>query len=293
MTGPPGAATMAPVDAKDLPRRIWGRFRDSDVLGQSAKLSFYLLLALFPLLLLLISMVGLLLQSETLPQTVLNRYLSGVLPESALALVDSTLREASGGSSSLTLSIALVFLWWSATKAMRAVIDGLNATHQVEESRPWWKTFVVASILTFSLLLLVAFGLTLLVYGRRLQEGLASGDVGWIGEVWPFARWLLALVVVMLAFNLAYRYAPDVHARRWRWLAPGTLLGVGLWLVASLGFQLYVQQIHRYSATYGTIGAVITLLLWIYLSGIAFLMGAAINAELMKAERVGGRDPES
>ena len=275
-----------------LAGRVWRRLRASDVAGQAAKMSFYLLLALFPLLLSLVSMVGLLLQSETLPQDVLGRYLSGVLPASASALVDRTLVEISGRSASVTLPFALVFLWWSALKAMRAVMDGLNAAHRVRESRPWWKQVGVASALTVALLLLLSLGLAVLVLGRRWQDSLAGNDeLAWLAGLWPVARWLVALAIVLLAFNLAYRYAPDVDSRRWQWLTPGTLLGLGLWLVASLGFQLYVQHFRRYSATYGSIGAVITLLLWLYLSAIAFLSGAEINAEVAESERAGSGAP--
>ena len=271
-----------------LARRVWRRFRSNDVAGQAAKMSFYLLLALFPLLLSLVSLVGLLLQSRTLPQDVLSRYLSGVLPASASALVDSTLVEISGRAASVTLPFALVFLWWSALKVMRAVMDGLNAAHGVAESRPWWKKYGVASALIFTLLLLLSLGLTLLVLGRRWQDGLAGRDeLAWLASLWPVVRWLVALVIVLLAFNLAYRYAPDIDSRRWEWIAPGTLVGMALWLLASLAFQLYVQHFRRYSVTYGSIGAVITLLLWLYLSAIAFLSGAEINAEV--AQRDPGR----
>ena len=150
----------------------------------------------------------------------------------------------------------------------------------------------MASALTLALLLLFAVGLTLLVFGRRWQEGLANqGDLGaWLATLWPVARWLLALAIVLLAFNLVYRYAPDVGARRWHWLTLGTIFGVAIWLIASLGFQFYVQHVRRYSATYGSIGAVITLLLWLYLSGIAFLTGAEINAELAENEPAGARE---
>jgi membrane protein len=282
LTRQPGGLTW-----KELPGRIWPQFWKHRVLDQSAMLSFYFLLAMFPLLIFLIALLGLLLESGPVLQETLHQYLAAVIPDSTSTLIDTTLGEIARGSDPLTLSSALVFTWWAASQGMLAIIDSLNVAYEVEESRPWWKKYLLASALTIVWLALLASGLLFLIYGDRLNEFMASqaGYSGFIAGVWPAFSWLLVLAFVVMAFNLLYVYAPNVEHRRWRWLMPGTVVGVGLWLLASYGFQLYLRFFNRFSVTYGSIGAVIILLLWLYLSGIAILVGGEVNSEIDKASR--------
>jgi membrane protein len=274
---------------KELLRRTWHRFWKDRVLDQSAMLSFYFLLSIFPLLLFLMALLGLLLQSGPALQETLHQYLLAVVPRSASTLIDTTLDEITRGSGPVTLSVALLFAWWPASQGMRAIVEGLNLAYEGEESRPWWKQYLIASGLTIASLVFFGCALLLLIYGERLSEIIAMhlGYSGFIARLWQVVSWLLLLVFVLTAFNILYIYAPNVKHRQWDWLKPGTIVGVALWLLASFGFKLYLGFFDRFSVTYGSIGAVIILLLWLYLSGIAILVGGEVNSEIEKA--AGGR----
>lgn len=270
---------------QELVQRTWHQFWKNRVLDQSAILSFYFLLSIFPLLLFLIALLGLLLQSGPVLQETLHQYLAAVVPESATTLIDTTMSEISRGSGVIKLSVALLFTGWSASQGMLAIVEGLNIAYQVGESRPWWKKYLVASGLTIVSLVLFAAALLLLIYGGRFSERMAMhlGYSGFIVGLWKVVSWVTLLAFALMAFNILYIYAPNVKHRQWHWLMPGTVVGVALWLLVSFGFQLYLVFFNRFSVTYGSIGAVIILLLWFYLSGIAILVGGVVNSEIEKA----------
>ena len=270
---------------RELVGHTWRRFWKDRVLDQSAMLSFYFLLSIFPLFLFLIALLGLLLQKGPALQETLHRHLAAVLPTSASTLIETTLGEINRGSGALKLSVALLFTWWSASQGMLAIVEGLNIAYEVGESRPWWKKYLVASGLTIVCLLLFACALLLVIYGGRFSESIAShlGYSGFIAGIWDALTWLLLLAFVLMAFNILYVYAPNVKHRQWHWLMPGTVVGITLWLLGSFGFRLYLSLFNSYTVTYGSIGAVIILLLWLYLSGIAILVGGEVNSEIEKA----------
>jgi len=270
---------------RELLRRTWCQFWENRILDQSAKLSFYFLLSIFPLLLFLIALLGLLLQSGPVLQETLHKYLAAVVPESAPGLIDTTLQEITQGAGGGKLSLALLFALWAASKGMVAIIEALNIAYEVEESRPWWKKHLVALGLTIVSVVLIVSALLLMTYGGRLSDILVSsfGFGSFIAKAWQVLQWPLLLGFVLMAFNILYLYAPNVKHRRWHWLMPGTIVGVVLWLMASFGFKLYLSLFDRFTVTYGSIGAVITLLLWLYLSGTAILIGGEVNSEIEKA----------
>ncbi len=286
-----GLAGMLPMGKlggltwKELLRRTWCQFREDRILDQSAKLSFYFLLSIFPLLLFLIALLGQLLQSGPALQETLHTYLDAVVPESAPGRIDTTLQEITRGSGGGKLSLALLFALWAASKGMVAIIEALNIAYEVEETRPWWKRHLVALGLTIVFVVLIASALLLMIYGGRLSEILVShfGFSRFIGGVWQVLQWPLLLGFVLMAFNILYLYAPNVERRKWHWLMPGTIVGVVLWLMVSFGFKLYLSLFDRFTVTYGSVGAVITLLLWLYLSGTAILIGGEVNSEIEKA----------
>ncbi len=280
----PSIWTLGGLTWHELLRRTWRQSSKDRVLDQSAMLSFYFLLSLFPLLLFLIALLGLLLQSGPVLQGTLHQYLAAVVPASASTLIDTTLGEINRGSGALKLSVALLFTWWSASQGMLAIVEGLNIAYEVGESRPWWKKYLVASGLTIVCLLLFACALLLVIYGGRFSESVAShfGYGRFIAAIWKILTWLLLLAFVLMAFNILYVYAPNVRHRQWHWLMPGTVVGVTIWLLGSFGFRLYLSFYNNYTVTYGSIGAVIILLLWLYLSGIAILVGGEVNSEIEK-----------
>ena len=266
---------------KELPGRIWKQFWTHRVLDQSAMLSFYFLVSIFPLLLFLMILLGLLLQSGQEFQNILRHYLETVVPQvTAARLIDTTVGEINRGSGTLKLSTALLFTWWSASQGMMAVVRGINNAYGTAELRPWWKYYLVASGLTVACLLLFAAALLLLMYGGRLSDVAAHrwGGGGFVAGIWHALSGLFVLGCVLAAFNLIYVWGPNVTHRRWHWLMPGTLAGVAIWLLGSFGLKLYLSVFDPLTLSYGSVGAVIVLLMWLYLSGIAVLVGAEVNS---------------
>ncbi len=262
------------------------------MLDQSAMLSFYFLFSIFPLLLFLMTLLGLLLQSGHAFQDTLRHYLEAVVPQVAASkLIDTTLGEISRGSGALKLSTALLFTWWSASQGMLAVVRGIHNAYETTETRPWWEAYLVASGLTVACLLLFAGALLLLMYGGQLSDIVAQrwggGDI--VASVWHVLAGVFILACVLAAFNLIYVWGPNVAHRRWHWLRPGTLAGVAIWMLGSFGLKLYLSVFDTLTLSYGSVGAVIVLLMWLYLSGIAILVGAEVNSIVEVAQD--GPDP--
>jgi membrane protein len=279
---------------KELGKRVFGEIQKDDVFGRAAQLAYYFLLALFPLLLFLTSVIGLLLGSGTGLRHSLFNYLSQVLPGSAFSLVDSTMYEVSAASSGSKVTFGLLAALWAASNGMGAITQALNAAYNVTESRPWWKQRLTAVGLTLALSVLVISALVLLLYGGRLAEHI-GGSYG-LGEAfivgWKVVQWPIVLAFMLLAFALIYYLAPDLHEQSWVWVTPGSVVGVALWLLVSLSFKLYLHFFDSYSKTYGALGAVIVLMLWLYLTGAAILIGGEVNSEIENAAAEAG-DPDA
>lgn len=266
-------------------RNLWRAFWKDRVLDEAAVLSFYCLLAVFPFLLFLVALLGLMLHSAHTVHLALHRYLTQIAPASASDLIDSTLRQISLGSHKSTVWLSLSFSLWMAASGMVAIIEALNIAYRVKESRPWWRQRLLALGLTLGLVVCLAVALVLLGFGNNLAQLVAGKLVtrsAWVANGWKVAQWLLLLGFVLMAFNVLYIFAPNVRHRRWHWLMPGTVLGVAVWLAISYGFKLYLTFFNTYNFTYGSIGGVIILLMWFYLSGIAILLGGELNSEIEK-----------
>jgi membrane protein len=275
---------------KDLGRRVWSETQEDDVFGRAAQLAYYFLLALFPLLLFLTSVIGLLLGSGTGLRHSLFSYLSQVLPGSAFKLVDSTMYEVSAASGGGKVAFGILAALWAASNGMGAVTQALNVAYDVEESRPWWKQRLTAIGLTIALSALIISALVLVLYGGRIIEHVAGGyGYGRIFTLtWKVLQWPIVFAFMLLAFALIYYLAPDLRDQKWTWVTPGSVLGVALWLLISFGFRLYLHFFDSYSATYGSLGAVIVLMLWLYLTGAAILFGGEVNSEIENAAAEAG-----
>ncbi len=270
---------------KDLAKRVWAEIQDDDVFGRAAQLAYYFLLALFPLLLFLVSLLGYFAGENSELRSDMFRYLGAVLPGEASDLVSKTIGDVTQGSSGGKLSFGILAALWAASNGMGAVSDSLNAAYDVKESRPWWKTRLVAIFLTVSLAVLIISALILVLYGHTIAEAVASSfGLGEVFETtWKIVQWPVVIAFVVLGFGLIYYFAPDIHHAKWEWITPGAVIGVLLWLLVSLGFRTYLSFFNSYSATYGSLGAVIILMLWFYLTGAAILVGGEINSEVEHA----------
>ena len=269
-----------------LAKRVWAEAQDDDVFGRSAQLSYYFLLALFPLLLFLTALLGYFAQAGTELRTSLLQFLGTVVPAQATALIHETIDQVAQNSSGGKLSFGILATLWAASNGMGAICDSLNVAYEVKETRSWWKTRLVAVSLTVVLALLIISALTLLLFGGRIAELIAANFSfgGFFVTSWKIAQYPVALVFVLLAFGLIYYLAPNLKDAKWSWITPGSLAGVALWLLVSFGFRFYLHYFNSYSATYGSLGAVIILMLWFYLTGAAILFGGEVNSEIAKAE---------
>ncbi len=275
----------------ELGKRVWSEMQEDEILGRSAQLAYYFLLALFPLLLFLTSVIGIMLGSGTGLRHSLFNYLSQVLPGDAFKLIDSTMREVSDSSGGGKISFGILAALWAASNGMGAISESLNVAYEVKETRPWWKTRLVAIMLTVALALLIISALVLVLYGGKIAEHLA-GNFG-LGDTftiaWKILQWPIALAFVLLAFALIYYLAPDLHDQDWKWVTPGSVIGVVLWLLVSFAFKAYLSFFNSYSATYGSLGAVIILMLWFYFTGAAILVGGEVNSEVENAMALQGQ----
>jgi len=262
-------------------KRLAQRINDDDIFGRAAQLSYYFLLALFPLLLFLINILGYLAQQGTLFRDKLLVYLAALMPGSAFLLVHTTLDEISAASGTGKLSFGLLAALWAASNGMGAISDTLNTAYNVKEKRSWWKVRLISVCLTVALAILILAALAIVLYGGTIGESLAVrygfGNV--FTTVWKIVQWPIALLFVLTTFNLIYNFAPDIPSYARRWITPGAFVGVALWLAVSFGFRLYLGFFNSFSVTYGSLGAVIILMLWFYLSGVAILIGGEVNCE--------------
>ncbi len=269
----------APVPWTELSKRTVREVIDDGCPGLAAQLSFYFFLALFPALLFFISLLAYL-PVDLAIGTTMER-LHGLLPQDVLDLVGREVDRTLRGSHRGLLTFAVAGAVWSSSSAMTAVIYTLNRAYDLEEWRPWWKTRLIAIGLTVALALFVIVAFGLVVGGADLAQSAA----GWIGagdlfqRVWALARWPVAFSLVVVGVELVYHFAPNAETR-WTWLTPGSLLATGLWLLASVGFRIYITRVSNFAVVYGAIGSVIVMLLWFYLSGFALLVGAELNSEI-------------
>jgi membrane protein len=258
-------------------------FQRDDALGIAAQLAYYLILALFPFILVLVSLLGTFGSPESASQVL--AYFQRVMPEQAYDIIETfTANIISGQAEAPGLfTFGILFTIWAASGAFAALINALNRAYDVQETRPFWKVRGIAILMTLGLSVLVLIGVLLLVLGPQI--GTAIANVFGLEEtfllVWDIARWPAALFFMVFTVALLYYFAPDVD-QPFRWITPGGLIGVLLWVLASVGFNFYVSNFGSYNKTYGSIGAVIVLLLYLYISSLTILFGATLNATLVR-----------
>lgn len=272
----------------DLGKRVYNEIWADDVLGNAAQLAYYFLFALFPLLVFLTSIFGFVVGADSELRNDLFRYLSTVLPGSASELINSVITEVSSSTTGGKLTLGLFLALWAASSGMEAVNQALNKTYNLEETRSWWKRRLLALFMTVALALLIITALIIVLFGSHIADWIAAsyGDV--FHTVWTISQWIIVLAFVLLAFSLIYYFSPDVREQKWYWITPGSIIGVALWLLVSFAFRIYLQYFDSYSATYGSLGAVIILMLWLYFSGAAILIGGEINSEIENAAAKAG-----
>jgi membrane protein len=206
------------------------------------------------------------------------------MPPDAYTLLQKTLKEITNNSTGLKLAIGLVLALWSGSGGVSSIMDALNRCYHVNDARPYWKQKLISLILTVAISALTVAALVIILYGGVIAQfvgshtGLSTATV----MAWRIVQWPVALFFVVLAFALLYFWGPDTE-QDWQWITPGSLVGVVLWIGASIVFRVYLHYFNSYSKTYGSLGAVIILLYWLFISGLALLAGGEINSEIEHA----------
>jgi membrane protein len=277
-----GCSFLGGLTVKEIAVASWREAGQDDILGSAAQLSFYFFLALFPFLIFLTSVAAFL---PTLIDTILT-LATRIMPAQATALVHETLRDAQAKRGGGLLSIGLLTSLWAASTGAGALIDSLNRAYEVREKRPFWKVQVTALSLTLAISVLGLSGALLIMFGDRgaawLGAGLQLNEQFRI--VWHAVHYLLGFALFILGLEVAYHFGPDVRRHR-RLISPGTIFATAAGILFSLLFSIYLRFAPSYSITYGSLGAVAILMLWLYLIGLAILFGAEINGETAKALR--------
>jgi membrane protein len=262
-------------DFKNFFTRLYKKINDDDILGNAAQVAFYFSFSLFPLLLFLTSLFGIILNRAEDMRGELFLYLQQVMPVSAFELVRTTLDEVSQNTSGGKLTIGLLITLYSASAGVDNLRGALNEVYNLKETRSWWKTKLTAVLLTLGIGALFFIAVAAIFYGEQLLAYVLPIESPFILNA---IEWLVALFVLLLTFALVYNFAPNHSPFQWKWISPGAIISIVLWLILSYGFKLYLQYFDTYAKTYGSLGAVIILLLWLYLTALVILIGGAINA---------------
>jgi membrane protein len=277
-----------PISWGELLRRTWAEFNADNCLGLAAQLAYYLLLALVPALVFLIALT-----SYFPPQAIdqMMNSVSSLAPGEMTQLVRDQLTSITEGQHGGLLTFGFVMALWSSSAAVVAITDALNRAYDIDEARPWWKVRLTAILLTVGLAAFVLVAMTLVFLGPTLAEWLASrtGLGGVFVWTWKILQWPIVIALVATALAVLNYFGPDAD-QDWAWVSPGAVIATVLWLVASLAFKFYVANFANYNETYGSLGGIIVLMLWFYISGLAILAGAEMNAEIEHASPY-GKDP--
>lgn len=276
---------------------IWHGILKNDLIDRAYELAFNFLLAFVPLLLLILVCLNIFAGEGTTLRDGLYYYMRLVLPPDASSLIIATLRQvtrAGGSSDAGKLTFGVLFWLYAGSAGMTQMMSTLNAAYEVPEKRSWIRVHLISVALTLGMSILIVIALVLILFGgeavTRISYHLSFPD--FVFTAIKVFEWIVALGFLIFAFATIYYFAPDVEQNPWYWITPGSCVGVILWVLASIGLRVYLHYFNTYSRTYGSLGAVIVLMLWFYVAGLAMLVGGQINATLEHAAALHG-NPEA
>ncbi|MEH6387378.1 YihY/virulence factor BrkB family protein [Pseudomonas profundi] len=268
-----------------LAKRTLKEFGADDMSSYSAALAYQALFSIFPFILFLMAMLGFL----HLPQFFdwLRSQATTVLPETAAEQINPVIDQLQSQNGGL-LSFGILIALWTSSAGMRSLMNAMNKAYDVTEARPTWKVFLLSIVYTIGIAIVLLAIAAMMIMGPQVMEWLASqvGLQDIVVTIWTWARWPVAIFLMMLVVALLYYIAPNVE-QSFRFITPGSVVAVIVWIAASLAFGYYVQNFGNYDATYGSIGAVIVLMLFFYISAAVLLLGAEINAVIEHAAQDG------
>jgi membrane protein len=291
------------VSPFDLSRRAWWKvlkrtvreFQQDQMADWAAALTYYSTMSIFPGIVLLTALVGLAGRSATQP---LIDNVNHMAPGQAREVLKSVITELgdSGGFAGPLAIVGLLAALWAASAYIAAFIRASNTIYETDEGRPLWKTLPLRLALTMAMIVLLAVSL----FGVVITGGIADRVGRWLGIgrtgvlVWDILKWPAIALLISLAIALLYWAAPNVQQLGFRWLTPGSVLAVLVWVLASVGFGIYVANFASYNKTYGSLAGVIIFLVWLWVANLAVLLGAEFDAELAREQRIETRGiPES
>src|SRR3954452_19440443 len=274
-------------------RRTVREFKNDNLTDWAAALTYFGILSIFPALLALVSILGVIGQSATQP---LIQNLGSVAPGPAKQILTSALQglQKNQGAAGLLFIVGLAGALWSASSYVSAFMRASNAIYDVGEGRPIWKTLPVrVGVTVVTVVLLAISAIAVVVTGPLAKQvGNLVGLGGAAVTAWDIAKWPVLILIVSFMFALLYWAAPNVKHPKFQWVSPGGVLAVVLWIVASAAFAFYVANFSSYNKTYGSIGGVIAFLTWLWISNIVILLGAEFNAELERGRQIEAGHPE-
>jgi membrane protein len=270
------------LSISELGKRVWREVRDDNCTGQAAQLAYYLIFAVFPFLLFLTTLLGYLPIPNLMDR--IMEYLARLLPGDTVTLLQDNIRQLVTEQKGGLLSFSILVTLWTASSAVTAITEALNRAYDVQEGRPFWKVRSLAILLTIGLSVFIVVSMVLLIFGAQLGGWVAAlVGLGTAFEVaWNILRWPVIVCLLIIAMANVYYFAPDVQ-QKWKWITPGSVFAVLVTIAVSLGFSFYVNNFGSYNKTYGSIGAVIVFLTWLYLTGFVIVVGGEINAEVEHA----------
>ena len=290
----------APDQPTDLPRRAWPgvlkrtvrEFNGDHLTDLAAALTYYGILAIFPMLVVIVSLLGLLGHSVT--QSLIHN-LSAVAPGTAKQILTNAIKniQSSRGTAGVAFVVGLVAAMWSASGYVAAFMRASNVVWDVEEGRPFYKTLPVRLAVTFVTVVLLTLSAAAVVFTGSLASKL--GNLIGVGstavQVWDIAKWPVLALIVVLILAILYYAAPNVRQPGFRWVTPGGILAVVLWIAASAAFAFYVANFSSYNKTYGALASVVIFLVWLWITNIVILLGAELNAEIERGRQIEGGHP--
>ena len=272
---------------KELVKQLFIRSRDHNLADRAALLSFWFLVALFPLLIVLSTLVGFLLASETGTYLSLLNYLDQIMPGSAFDVLRELLAQLTSGASGGKLSLSVLVSLWGASSALRALIESLNVAFEVRNSRSWWHRRLVAIGLTLGIGLLLAAALGFLLASSAAANLIEDRlpILRALRRISDAVQWVVGVLLLLLSLTLIYSLGPNLNRKRWEGILPGACLALVCWFAASWALRLYLSTFNPLSNSYGSLAGVIALLFWLYLSAAAIVLGGELNAIIWHATR--------
>ena len=274
------------LSVKEIAKRTWKGIDEDNLFGRASQLAYAFFSAIFPALIAISSLMGLIAKSSTHLYVELLDRIGRLIPPTAFALVIETFQQTTSASTVGKVSLGIVVALFSASVGIGAIQDTLNTVYKVKETRPFWKarlqamgiTLIVAAVVILALLTLFTGDFTATYLHRHAFAGSSAVSIAL-----RVAAWILASLLMILSFEVMYYLCPDLKERKWRGFTPGGLIGLAGWVLGSIILRVYLHFFNTFSVTYGSLGAVIILLLWFYITGVMILLGGEVNSEIEHA----------